>query len=293
MACWGAGTNAEVCGGRVTGARWSWRRTHRRAHSGRRPPAPAAREARPDQDRGRRVDPRLGVEDQPDGAGPGRFQGARRRRPAHALRRGRRAGAGGAAGPGAGGQRAELVAAVQRRHAELVPALPGPGGDGVADPHLRGPVRPGAAADRGVRPGHRPARPGRPAPGRDRPPGPAAPGAPAGAHPPRSAEAVGGHRRGGAAAPGRRRAGDARPARGADRHRHQDAARPAAGAAARRRRARRGRRRVHHPAVPAAGPARRGLPRAAHQRDVPGQARGRRPLLRRGEPPLRRGRAVV
>ena len=68
------------------------------------------------------------------------------------------------------GQHARLVAAVRRPAAELVSVLPGPGGGGGAHPHLRGPVRPGPAADRRVRPCRHPARVRRRGRRGDRPP---------------------------------------------------------------------------------------------------------------------------
>ena len=127
-------------------------------------------------------------------------------------------GAGRAAHAGPRGQQPRLVAPLRRRAADLVPVVPRPGGGRRADPHLRGAVRPRPAADRGVRPRGRPARPRR---GRrrteiERRVG-AADAAPAAAAPREPAAAVGGGRRGGAAPPDRRRRGDARPARRAHR----------------------------------------------------------------------------
>ena len=58
------------------------------------------------------------------------------------------------------------------------------------------------------------------------------------------------------------------------------------------RRPRRGGRPVHHPAVPRARPARHRLPRAAHQRPLPGQAGRRRPLRDGDGPAVRAGRAA-
>ena len=75
-------------------------RADRAAHPARCPAAQAARGQRRHPGGRRLGDPGLRVEDQPDGAGPGRLQGARRRRPAHPLRRRRRAGARRAARPG-------------------------------------------------------------------------------------------------------------------------------------------------------------------------------------------------
>ena len=111
-------------------------RPDRAAHAARRPAAPAARGQR-GHPRGRRLgDPRLRVEDQPDGAGPGRLQGARRRRPAHPLRRRPTTTSASAlldAGPRR--QQPRLVAPLRRRAARLVPVLPRPGGGRLADPH--------------------------------------------------------------------------------------------------------------------------------------------------------------
>ena len=119
------------------------------------------REARRGQPGGRRLgDPGLRVEDQPDGAGPGRLQGARRRRPAHPLRRHRadeRAAlltlAREANSPG-------LVAPLRRRAAA---AGSSPTSGWRPPPSLirtlRGAVRARPAADPGVRPRGRPARP--------------------------------------------------------------------------------------------------------------------------------------
>ena len=68
------------------------------------------------------------------------------------------------------GEQPRLVAPVRRRTAQLVPVVPGPGGRRRADPDVRGAVRPRPAADRGVRPGGRPARPRQRHAGGDRPP---------------------------------------------------------------------------------------------------------------------------
>src|SRR6202044_1564985 len=135
--------------------------------------------------------------------------------------------------------------------------------------------------------GHRP-RPPRPPRRRDRTPGRPARQAPGPADPAGTAPGLGGHRRGGAAPTVRRRHGDAGPTppppRGGG-----AAARDPPGRPVHPRRPRRRERGVLDPALPGAGPARRGLHRAAHQRPVPGPATGRRALPGGRRPAERRG----
>ena len=157
------------------------------------------------------ADPGLPLQDQPDGTRPGRLQGARRERPADALRGDRQRGARRPAEPGPGGQHARLVARLLGRHADLAGAVRGPGGRGLGAPDLRGPVRPRAAADRGVRAGADPPRL-RGQRGRDRPPGRAAGQPPGGPGRPEPAAAVGRGGRGRAAPPGGRPRGGAQAA---------------------------------------------------------------------------------
>ena len=106
---------------------------------------------------------------------------------------------------------ARLVAAVQRCAAELVRDADRPGGGRLGDPHLRGAVHPGPAADRDYA---RAVSSGSATPGARRPagraPGRAADGAPAAPDPAARAQVVGGGGRGRAAPPARRRRGDAR-----------------------------------------------------------------------------------
>src|SRR5580704_18099559 len=148
-------------------------RPDRPAPGARRPAAPASRITRDQRGTGGRADPGLPLQDQPDGTWAGRLQGARRERPADALRSNRQRGARGPAEPGPGGQHTRLVARILGRHADLAGAVRGPGSRGLGAPDLRGPVRPRAAADRGVRAGADPPRL-RGQRGRDRPPGRAA-----------------------------------------------------------------------------------------------------------------------
>ena len=219
---------------------------------------------------GRRGHPRVALQDQPDGTWPGRLQGARRGRPADPLRRHR---------PEERGALLNLAREANtpgwwHAYSDILPdlagALRGPGGGGVGHPDLPDPVRAGAAADRGLRPGADP--PGlRGQRRRDRPPGRAAgqpPGDPAQARRP---AAVGRRRRGRAAPPGRQ-PGD-RPRAAAVPHR--DGGSPGGDAAdpvVRRGCALGYGRPVQHPAVRRAGPAGRRLHRAADQRALPGQA---------------------
>ena len=88
---------------------------------------------------------------------------------------------------------------VLRCASDVVRGLRRPGGGRHPDPGLRGPVRPGPAADRGLRPSGGAARPRHRHGQGDRATGPAAHGAPGGARPAESAELLGGDRRGGAA----------------------------------------------------------------------------------------------
>ena len=240
------------------------------------------REAQGVTPRGRRMgDPRLRVEDQPDGAGPGQLQGARRRRPADALRRRATAHerealltlARQANTPG-------LVAPLRRRPARLVPVLPGLEAAASLIRTYEIQFVPGLLQTRGLRPRGHPARPRRRDAGGDRPARRAAPAAPEHARPAGAAAAVGGHRRGGAAPADRRRRAVMQAQIEALIEATKQAERPAADHAVPRRRARRGGRAVRDPAVPGAGAARRRLRRAAHQRDLPGQARRRRASTR-------------
>jgi hypothetical protein len=183
------------------------------------------------------------------------------------------------------------VDAVQRHPPGLVRDLPRPGVRGDGDPQLRDAVRAGLVPDRGLRAGGDQAR----APdgvGRgDRAPGRRAPQAAGTAGQAAAAAGLGGHRRGGAPAAYRRGRGDARTAaqacRGGRAVERDPAGRPVRTGWSRRRE-----RVVLDSALPGAGPARRGLHGAAHQRHLPGPAGGRgalpggrRPAQRRGPDP--------
>ena len=254
---------------------WGW--PDGPAHAARRTSAPAARGAR-GQPGGRRLgDPGLRVQDQPDGARPGQLQGARRRRPAHALRRRRhrRAGARCSRWPGEAN-----TPGWWHRYGDVLPNWFQSylGLEAAASLIRTYEVQfvPGLLQTRGVRAGGGAARP-RPGRGRRRSTGGSSCGCarqtdarPAGGGP-----AVGGHRRGGAAPAGRRRGGDARADRGAHRGDPAPTVRlqvipfeagghSAAGGA------------FTHPALPGPGTARHRLHRAADQRPLPGQARRRR-----------------
>ena len=140
-----------------------------------------------------------------------------------ALRGHRRGAARGRPGPHAAGQHPRVVAAAQRRPADLVRELPAAGAGRQGDPHLPGAVRARADPERGVRPRRHRARAPGPLGLRDRPPRAAADGPAEDAAPARRPAPLGRDRRGRADPAVRAAAGDA----GADR--------APAGASARRR----------------------------------------------------------
>ena len=188
------------------------RRGNRSPHAARCPAPPPARGGRHLDREGRLRDPRLAVQDQPHRDRPGRPQAARHRRPAHAVRRDRTAGAVADPGPGQAVQYARLVDEVRRPAARLVRVLPRTRIRGRHHPWLPGPVHPRPVPDRGLCASRHPARPSGRVRRGDRTPRHAALAAPGTSHPAGLAPGLDDHGRGGASPPLRRRRRDARPA---------------------------------------------------------------------------------